>query len=243
MKWIKISILAASLGALYFWWTCTYSYRYRITVEVEADGRILSGSGEIETRWMWLPPALFNSQWHPTTSGEAPIIDLGQRGTLVATFEPSVPHNKCNPESWHLFYAPIFAERDFIARRDPSQDPAVRDVRRFSIDERQTFAFLRTLKEPYHLRINQLPQFVWFSDRADRLSAKIVCPADLNATIHPTVRIRSVTMEMTSDVPVGTIYAKVPWLKSRQIEENKSPQIKSHRQFEINSFDLLGAAQ
>jgi hypothetical protein len=62
-----------------------YTYRYRLTVNIELDGKLRSGSSVIEIGWQEGIKLGDSGGFAPIIRGQAPIIDLGDRGIVVAT--------------------------------------------------------------------------------------------------------------------------------------------------------------
>ena len=241
MKFLKIAgfivgtpIVLIVLTYFYYRIFHSYTYRYRITVEVEADGKIQSGSGIFETRWQYNPEWFYRVRdWDAGGTGEAPVVDLGTHGILIAVNGALVEYDKCASPPRPIPFAPVFA----VSKTEPGGIPPI-----YNVDKKTLFAALKAFRDRYQLQPFELPQFVWLPNRNDRLSARIVCPENVTNDIDPTIKLGIVTVEMTSDYPDGAIYEKLPWLKSRISDENTSPILTMRRasRFELMSQDLLG---
>lgn len=81
-------VLALCVGALvagYRYKYRDYSYRYRLTVNIEVDGKVHSGSSVIEVKWRGGPVVGDGGPFGPSVKGQAALVDLGDRGVVVAT--------------------------------------------------------------------------------------------------------------------------------------------------------------
>lgn len=80
MKNFVIALLVV-IG-LVVWWLMPYTIRYRLTLFVENGGQTVQGSSVVETRW--LDTFGIVAAWDTTYSGEATIVDLGDKGLLFS---------------------------------------------------------------------------------------------------------------------------------------------------------------
>jgi hypothetical protein len=232
LKFFGVPVAAFGLYFFYYWYFESYAYRYRVIVEVEVDGKVQSGSGIFETRWQRYPAWMaLNKEWGTWATGEAPVVDLGQYGVLIATYDVGIPHNRCSPRPRSLYDTPYFA----VSKSKSDGRPSIYDERKEKL-----FAALESFRGRYQLQQDEIPQFVWLADRADRLSAKIICPYSLYE-LHSSAKLRGVFVEMTRDRPDHSIYGKIPWLRSRIEEENAHPTNRSVERFDLMSYELLGA--
>lgn len=78
--------------------------RYRLTLTAEVDGREVSGSGVVETRWtsQGFFTALTGRPWGVSVRGEAVVVDLGTRGALFALLRGDRNLKESCPEPQHL---------------------------------------------------------------------------------------------------------------------------------------------
>ena len=233
MKWLY-GIIAAVAGmyGLYLYLFPTYTHRYRLTVEVEMDGKVVSGSGVIEVANQYLPPFLLSPFDHSTSiKGRAPLIDLGRHGVLLAVLRPHSFHDNLNPRPVSARYLAVAAF--YGAKALPHGDgwmtptgPAWREISK--------------AKGTRELSPEAYPGFVWLSDPTSRGSAVPVLDRDMATTIHPSARIRSVVLEITSDRFSDEIFQKLPWLSAALVDAQQRG-IGEHPQiFDINAGNLLG---
>src|SRR6266852_2768355 len=81
-------VLVLGVGALvagYMYKYPNYTYRYRLTVNIEVDGKVRSGSSVIEVTWHGQPELGDVGPFHPRIRGQAPLVDLGDRGVVGAS--------------------------------------------------------------------------------------------------------------------------------------------------------------
>lgn len=83
-RYVLMALLLGVAGGLYWLFgDHAYYFRYRLTVDIEADGKVHSASSVIEVRYWWTE--LNGPKWAARVdSGIAPMVDLGQYGTVIA---------------------------------------------------------------------------------------------------------------------------------------------------------------
>ncbi len=113
-----VALVAAVATYKYFY--PTYGYRYRLIINVEADGKLHSASSIVEVRWsaFFLPDYHFN----PELGGQAALVDLGERGAVVATLINGEDYGPARDGAWGaIWIVPrafgIQTGSDQIARR------------------------------------------------------------------------------------------------------------------------------
>jgi hypothetical protein len=232
-----VLVAAFCLYFFYYWYFESHTYRYRITVEVEADGKVQSGSGIFQTQWQRYPSWMVahGTGWKAWIAGEAPVVDLGQHGVLIAITQPNTRQKKCEATSRILYDAPLFA----LSKTEPGRRPAI-----FDMGTDKMFAALQAFKGRYTLTAYELPQFVWLPDRYSRLSAKTICPENFDS-IDKSAGIKSVFVEMTSARPDGSIYRLLPWLSQSEADARKdySLTVGNRETYELIVRDILGDKQ
>ncbi len=170
----------------------TYSYRYRLTVNIEADGKLHSASSIVEVSWsaFFLPSYHFN----PRLRGQAPLVDLGSRGVLVATLVTGDSYGPAQDGAWGALW---IAARAFRLDSTNEQLP-----------------LLSTLRGQRALPLDDLPRFVWFPNPEDPKTARKVLAQDFSTVLGPSVRFVGALVEITNDPIVIDIPDRLPWLKS-----------------------------
>lgn len=182
MKNIVIALLVV-IG-LVVWWLMPYTIRYRLTLFVENGGQTVQGSSVVETRW--LDTFGFIYPWRTTYSGEATVVDLGDKGVLFALLPRGV-----EPPS---FMTGLFAG-------DTAGGMTRVTLHRVELDK-------RVLPVPF----NRLPMLVRFRDINDPTTVERVDPNDLAASFGPGTKLVGATIEITSDRETMRIEKFLPWL-------------------------------
>jgi len=196
----------------------TYSYRYRLTVNIEADGKVHTGSSVIGVSWsaFFLPTRHFN----PELSGEATLIDLGERGIVVATLV-------ADDWGWHntnagwgaLWLVP----------------------RAFGVsDADEALPKLAKLRGKRELAFDNLPRFLWFSNPGDPTTAKTVLVDNIASWLGPSARFAGAFVEITSDPFVIDIRRKLPWIRSLENKPAGEDRIYLPNQLSIGRYMFIG---
>jgi hypothetical protein len=208
-KFAVVAISIVLVAVAWYWWNFpTVSYRYRLTAAVQVDDQVYSGSSVIEV-WRrfnprWLPPAA--GMYNEYDSGQAVLIDLGERGVLAAALSGVLDasgqiHDRCTIDARYL-----------VGRAYES--PATR--RPCAPGYPVSFANERALARkhgPVELTLDNMPAFVWFSDKTDFRTAKMVKPNDFASVIGDSARLVSAQIEITSDPVVIDIDQRLPLYK------------------------------
>jgi hypothetical protein len=88
----SLVVLVLGIGVLvvgYWYKYPNYACRYRLTVNIEVDGKLHSGSSVIEVTWHGGPEIGDVGPYSPTMRGQAALVDLEDRGVVVATLTPN----------------------------------------------------------------------------------------------------------------------------------------------------------
>lgn len=164
----------------------TQTYRYRLSMTVSVDGQLSSGIGVLQVRHLqksaMLPQRLGGSL---STSGEAVIANLGERGPLFLLMKDveraSVSWVASIDNIVQSAFPPLESERS----DEGARGPWARYARGGEIRE---------------LKPEQLPRLVRFRDVNDEMTIEVVDPQNLVATLGSSVRFVSATIET---VPAG----------------------------------------
>jgi hypothetical protein len=177
------------------------SYRYRLTVAVEVDGQIHAGSTVIGLSHQFSPKILPDaSTYSESVSGQAALIDLGTRGVLVVAL--GGPDYRCDVQAGHLLgraYEPA-------ATRRPCEVGYPRTLE----NERA----LARMKGSIDLTPDNMPAFIWFSNKADPATAHFVKPQAFASVIGDSTRLVSAKVQITHDPIVIDIDKKLPLYNS-----------------------------
>jgi hypothetical protein len=155
----------------------TASYRYRLAVAVETDGQLHSGSSVIEVL------IRFNPRWAPGPSintfvrGQAVLIDLGSRGTLIATLHSGTGSGHVAVAADELVGCAFSPSTRALCPGYPATGDSISAISRMGgvVD----------------LPPNDLPPFIWFSDVTKQNTARLVNPADFANVIGDATRLVS----------------------------------------------------
>lgn len=173
-----------------------YTYRYRLTLAIEVDGKVYKGSSVIQVIWNGGIPFGDVGSYYESLRGQAVLIDLGERG-VVAT----------------ALTAPFHTERGIAVW--PEGVGAVWLVSRaFNVSGgNEVLPGLTHLTGRRDLAPDNLPRLVWFSDRNDPKTARVIMPADIPTLFGPNARLTNASVEITHDPVVIDIDKKLPWYK------------------------------
>lgn len=221
MKWLAIvAAIAIAVVVIFKVNFPTYSYRYRLQIALAIDDKVYTGSSVIEVDWSCGPKIAGLGQCAPSLYGQAALIDLGARGVVVAT----------------LFTG------EYIF---PIPDGAVEAVWLCAnaFDNKSTteeLPKLSRLSGRRGLSPSNFPRLVWFSDPANRESAKKITIQNVAAVLDSTARFTEAFVEITKDPIVVNIWSKLPWL-SRLRDQQKGKLILSYPgQFQLTYRMFVG---
>jgi hypothetical protein len=211
MKWLAILaaiLVAAFAGAAVFCIKAksyaeanTFTYRYRLQLSFSMDDRISTASSVIEISWRCIR-SYGNKHdqlgpCYPYVKGQAPVLDLGARGVLVAALydgETALPR----PDqgiSANLLCANAFGNRSTSEEEMPA---------------------LRHLAGRRELSGANFPRLIWFSDPVDPKSARELALKEIPAIFGPTARLTEAFVEITGDPIVIDLPNKFPWFSELQ---------------------------
>jgi hypothetical protein len=218
---VVLVFVAGALVAAYMYKYPNYTYRYRLTVNIEIDGKIYSGSSVIEVTWHGGPEIGDVGSFHPTIRGQAPLVDLGKRGVIVASLiskDWGQPSKVGDP--WGAL---------FIAPRAFGKSTEVTSIPEFSSQHG-----LRALEA------DNLPRFLWFSDSQDPTTAQEIRVHD--NIFGPSGRFAGASVEITSDPLVINIREKLPWIKPLEDKPPGSNIIYLPNDLNISRYMFIGDA-
>jgi hypothetical protein len=204
VKWITLA--AFLVGIPYFVYKLKYPdyvYRYRLELTLEVDGTSYTGSSVIEVRWIGGPSISRQGAYAADgfVYGQAPLIDLGNRGVLIAgliTGDAASPADAV-PALW--LCAKAF-DNDTSTEKLPD---LVRETGR------------RDLKP------GNWPRLMWLPDRLNRASARKIAPDEIVNVFGRGARFTSAFVEITHDPIVVDIDKKLPWFRAWADEYRRQP--------------------
>jgi hypothetical protein len=203
--------VAAAILAL-GWWILDGSttrprvIRSRLTLVVDTPEGERSGSS-VTQETISFPGGLTKAQgwaiW-PELTGEAVVVDLGNRGILFSTFESRLSLSRMGGGAYNAGLA-LFPQKKFgdgRAMGDPTEQYAS------YLDN------LNRIKPEATLTLEALPVLVRFGNLNDPASVALVDPQDLAASFGPGVVFKRATVQITDDPITHGIDSRLPWLRS-----------------------------
>ena len=185
------SVLAAIAVAvpLYFvssliWLDTSYpeqTYRYRLSITPEIDGQLRTASSVIEV-------TSTESPWGgggATLRGQAPYLDLGDRGVLIFSLGNDYDSNNARAALW-------------LGAKAFGNDSSIRNIYK-----------LRSLTGRRDLRSDGIPLVIWFPKPSDLTERRVLFPHDFEAAFGSGARIASASVEITRDPVVIDIEEKL----------------------------------
>jgi hypothetical protein len=177
---------------------CTgdFSLRYRLTTTVTLGDRRIVGSSVREMRWheRWEGLGSLDTSGFKGVRGEAAIVDLGQRGLLVATLAAKSFSSELN--RWVVESGTWSPVRAFDRAMDGGLD-----------------FWRRRSGVVVALRPEEMPVLVTFGDPRAQRTAREVDPANLAADFGSGARLESITVEISHDpITRGRVQRALPWL-------------------------------
>lgn len=203
------------------------SHRYRLTVEIEADGKVHSGTGVVQV--LWFEQTMSQVTINSRVEGRAALVDLGKHGVVVAALKNNVRSVQFKPEPRDAEYLALeaFYGRPTWATKKVSQ-------------QRKAYAAIGGETGRRALPEASYPPFIWLPNPGDRGSAQPMMARDFSSKIDPSVKIRSVTVEMTNDPFDNNLFEKLPWLEAAYTDERANGLRANAQVFKLYAYDLMG---
>lgn len=172
----------------------TYTYRYKLTLQVEVNGEVKQGFNVVEITEYVVPNG--NPSLRGGSTGQSLFIGLGTgRPPLVTLLTTHIG-------SGIFRYTGI------------SQLSKIYGIQyEWFGDRNDGLAMLIKKRGAKPITIAQLPELVTFADPADPKTVLSVDPNNLEATLGPGVKWRSMTLEFTNEAVTSGLEKKLPWLK------------------------------
>jgi hypothetical protein len=223
-----LAVITVVVAAVFYLTFPAYKHRYRMTVEIEADGNPHTGSGVVDVSHHYHGPfaGLLAGRYDSSFSGDAPVVDLGKYGIVLAVLSPANFPSSYRPQPR---YASDIAILGYFG---PPRNGAKAEV-----DDR-----IRGICDQVGERVlkpTMYPGFVWLPNRLDPNSARPVMPSELPTIIDPSVRLRSVSIEVTTQRNKGTLFEKLPWLAAMRAYDKQHP-IQVDDTYKLRAQYLLG---
>lgn len=227
--------IAVLIGGAIAWWKTSYpsySHRYRLTVEVEIEKTIYASSSVIEVNWRRQPqfPGPEVPRWASRISGQAALVDLGSFGLILAALRPVEVARA--PRSEGADYLAIKAFNAHQRKPNVSGVPITAEVLRATSAAKGSAVLDRS---------NQ-PQLIWLSNTHDPSTARPVAPEDFATLIHPSAKLRRITIEITTDALSADLQQKLPWLAALREQQRGRGIQRMPGQFFLDATRLLGVS-
>lgn len=169
-----------------------YSYRYRMTVIVDVSGQLRSGSSVIEVRTSKQPRITPETRvLNESVEGDAVFVNLDGKKNLIAALASA-------NEGVDLGFTKTLVPSHF----------------HLNLFEDGALIQLSQLRGRWELSGRDLPLFIALSDLTDPKTARLVKPDEFGQVFGSGIRLREVTIEMTTDPVTREISAKLPWLSN-----------------------------
>ena len=184
---LLFGVVALVVGNSYYY--PNYTYRYRLTVNIEVDGKLHSGSSVIEVTWRGGPKIGEGAGYWPTVRGQAALIDLADRGLVVATLIAEDNTKAGFGAQWIV-------------------------PRAFGDENGGDYKRVPELREKRELSFDNLPRFLWFPNPQDPNTAETLTVDNIPSVFGPSARFAGAFVEITSDPLVIDVRQKLPWIKA-----------------------------
>jgi hypothetical protein len=179
-----------------------HRFRYRLTVDIEADGKTHSASSIIDVTYRIGDDGM--KRWNHSIRGVAPIVDLGQYGSIVAALGYWKEDTKFRERGKQLGKANSLPEGAELVPLGAYNLGA----------ETISSAKGQAVVDRYY------PNFIWVPPSGDWRQAIQIWPEDFASTIAPSVRLAKVTVEVTPKAPVVTrVVQPPPWLEKFRADQ------------------------
>ena len=208
MKWWLTTFAAVLVGGVVLYVgvvshidTHTYTYRYRLQLALSLDEKIYTGSSVIEISWRCVGTSEQEygkpGPCHPSIKGQAPVLDLGSRGVLVAA---------------------LYNGETVLPTPDPAIDALWLCASAFGNQSTwsKEMPALRHLSGRRDLSADNFPRLIWFSNPADPNSGRKVPLQDIPTAFGPTAHFTQAFVEITKEPIVVDISSKLSWFSELQ---------------------------
>ena len=205
-KLIRLALIllavAATLVCLLALWVYLTLYdsetlRYRLTYEVEVDGEVRLGTGVVQVHVYERPNSIARSEIGFEVTGEAIVVDLGDRGYLLSLLSGRAV--RVNEWSGHVTTPDKLLWLAFDCSGGEVMD---------------YFHCLDRTRPTVELPFNLLPELATIRNVDDPTSLVMVDPSVLEASFGHGTLLKRVTIEITDDpVTKGRIRELLPWLE------------------------------
>ena len=202
LPYIVVSFLLLILWIVFTNPFNTHRFRYRLTVDIEADGKMHSASSIIEVTYIIGDDGM--KRWNHRIRGVAPIVDIGQYGSIVAALGYWQGDAKFRERGKELGKANSYPEGAELVPLGAYNLGA----------ETISSAKGKAVVDKYY------PNFIWVPPSGDWRQAIQIWPEDFASTISPSVHLVKVTVEAAPKAPVVTrVERPPPWLEKFRADQ------------------------
>jgi hypothetical protein len=190
----------------------TIYVRYRLTVEVMDGDQIRAGSSLIGIPYVTMRSAV--PEPVPMPIGNAPTIDLGEKGLLFLTFRdsPRTPAQRIDRDEKLSCPFNDIGCLPLAAYNKPGTTIGIAPSQKRSAED-----MLLHERGPREIPFAMLPELVRFRDINDPQTREAVSPFDLAASFGPGVQLKRVMLQLTADDPVAPPPEIWPqWMKAKR---------------------------
>jgi hypothetical protein len=221
---VLVAVTSAIAGAV-IWYKLSfpdYVHRYRLTIAIEIDGQMHTGSSVIEIVYIGQPYLPGVGSFIPRHRGQATVIDLGSRGTVVAALHRGRVEN-----------GSVAAAH--IAIRAYGLEGAGYD----------SYRLIREQSGRRNLTPDNMPLLIWFANAADPATARVFKAEHIAGLFGPTARLAAAHVEITSDPVVIDIDKKFPWYRDLADRQKAQGVLSRPNEFQpvYNMFIGEGSSQ
>lgn len=206
-RWWHAVLLAVSAGALYLAFAYNANvkvFRYRLTMEIEADGRMHSASSVIEVKYLIGYDGLKN--WNSRVRGVAPMIDLGPHGTIIAALDYQI---------------------DDIGRKERKAGWVPKSMWDTPVERADSLPLSAYELHPKNINsatgqiiLKKYPCLVWVPPGGIWSAAQQLFPEELPTVVHPSIRLRQMTIEPAPWTAIITQIDPAPeWITALRIKQ------------------------
>lgn len=200
-----------------------YSYRYRLTLAIETDGKVHTGSSIIEVIWNGGIPFGDVGPYYESLRGQAALVDLGERGVIVTAL-----------------IAPFHTERG-IAVWPEGVGAVWLASRAFNVNGgNEVLPQLTRLTGRRDLTPDNMPRLIWFANRDDPNTARVIKAADIPALFGPRARLTAASVEITHDPIVIDIDKKLPWYNDFAARQKATAIVSKPGEFKLTYNMFVG---
>lgn len=203
--WLAVAFLIAAAVVAFKLTFATYSYRYRLDISLSVDGEPHTGSGVIEVIFRCGPPISGFGRCAHSVQGQAPVIDLGSRGVIVAALYTGDTVHSAPDNAIDAVWLGAYAFGNRCADEELSK--------------------LSTLRGKRSITGGSLPRLIWFSDRSSPASATRITNENASQVLGSLVAFSDISVEITADPIHISIDKALSWIPSLERKERSGLNI------------------